>query len=517
MLLLSGSKYASNFSWIRTMILALAWMSWGAASVFAAAVGLQRVATGLNRPVFATFAPGDTERLFIVEKGGTIKILNLSSGTINATPFLTVPDTDSSSNEEGLLGLAFHPDYANNDKFYINVTVDDDGGTAATRTHIREYTVSANPNIANAAATELLAFNQPQSNHNGGWIGFSPNDGFLYIMTGDGGNGDDTGTGHTAGTGNAQDITNNLLGKVLRIDVNGTNGTGGNYGNPASNPFVGATGDDEIWAYGLRNPFRASFDRQTGDLWMGDVGQQTREEIDFQPASSSGGENYGWRILEGTGFNPTYNGQPIPTPNVPPVYDYGRGTGAFQGFAVSGGYIYRGPDPELQGLYYFADSGSSNIWTFDPANPTGTVDNIKADIPPDVGTLSGIVSFAEDAVGNLYLVNIGSGINNPPANTGAIYKLVTDAVVPGDFNGDGNVDGADLEKWQASYHVDNSADADEDDDSDGADFLIWQRNHGKTAQDPPGLLVGGPFQVPEPATGALLAAGLLGYGWTRRR
>ena len=175
--------------------------------------------------------------------------------------------------------------------------------------HIREYTVSGNPNVANTSFTPVLSLDQPQTNHNGGWIGFSPNDDYLYIATGDGGGGNDTGTGHTPGTGNAQDTTSNLLGKMLRLDVNGDDfpaDAARITAIPPTNPFkagVGVpgddVGDDEIWAYGLRNPFRDSFDRLTGDLWIGDVGQGQREEIDFQPASSTGAENYGWRLREG--------------------------------------------------------------------------------------------------------------------------------------------------------------------------------------------------------------------------
>jgi glucose/arabinose dehydrogenase len=381
-------------------------------------VGLQRVASGLSNPIYVTHAPGDASRLFIVERGGAIRVLDLSSGALETTPFLTIPNVDTAG-EGGLLGMAFHPDYPTNGKFYVNVTIDD-VGTAPFSTHVREYTVSGNPNVANAASAKpILSFAQPQDNHNGGWIGFSPNDHYLYIATGDGGGGNDSGTGHTAGTGNAQDITSNLLGKMLRVDVNGDAfpaDTNRNYAIPPTNPFVGVTGDDEIYAYGLRNPFRAGFDRATGDLWIGDVGQSAREEIDFLPASSAGGENYGWRLREGTIATPGGGvGGARPPGNVDPVYDYNRDADAFGGTVVTGGYVYRGPDAALQGKYLFLDSRASaaatddNYWIFDPADPYGTVQNIDNLLTPDEGSPMYPVSFGEDEMGNLYIAYLVSG------------------------------------------------------------------------------------------------------------
>ena len=380
-------------------------------------LGLQRVASGLNNPIYVTHAPGDASRLFIVERGGGIRVLHLSSGVLEVTPFLTIPNVDTEG-EGGLLGMAFHPDYQTNGKFYVNVTLNN--GITPFSTHVREYTVSGNPNVANAAsARSILSFEQPQSNHNGGWIGFSPSNHFLYIPTGDGGGGDDNDAGHTAGTGNAQDITSNPLGKILRVDVNGDAfpaDASRNYAIPPTNPFVGVTGDDEIFAYGLRNPFRAGFDRATGDLWIGDVGQSAREEINFLSASSGGGENYGWRLREGTIATPTGGvGGARPPGNVDPVYDYNRDNDAFGGTVVTGGYVYRGPDPALQGKYFFLDSRNSasaaddNYWLFDPANPFGTVQNIDNLLTPDAGAPTFPVSFGEDAMGNLYIAYLVSG------------------------------------------------------------------------------------------------------------
>jgi glucose/arabinose dehydrogenase len=390
-----------------------------------AQTGTVRVATGINRPVFAISPPGDSSRLFIAEQHtGRIEILDLVSGTILGTPFLDLSGL-ATGNEQGLLGLAFDPDYANNGHFYVNVTTNAGSGD----THIRRFTVagdSTTSNLANAASQfEILSYNQPQGNHNGGWIGFSPHDSYLYIASGDGGSSNDSGSGHTSGIGNAQDITNNLLGKMLRIDVTGDNfpvDTNRNYSIPSDNPLVGITGDDEIWAYGLRNPYRSSFDRETGDLWIGDVGQNVREEIDFQHAESSGGENYGWRLREGTIATPTgsVGGNPPPG-NVEPIYDYSHGSGTFQGNVVIGGYVYRGPVQAFQGHYFFADSGSNNIWKLDPdaVNPRDSVTRVNSELLPDAGTIQVIGSFGEDDEGNLYIMEVTSN--------GELFRVATDS------------------------------------------------------------------------------------------
>jgi glucose/arabinose dehydrogenase len=496
----------------------------------AALAGLTRVASGLSAPIFATHAPGDSSRLFIVQRGGAIRILDLTTPTptLLATPFVTVASVDQGG-EGGLLGMAFHPDYATNGKFYTYSTHDNGGinvGGALSpfSTHIREWTVSANPNVANASFSSVMSFPRPQANHVGGWIGFSPsaNDGNLYIMSGDGGGGDDNEAGHTAGTGNAQDITSNFLGKALRINVDGDDFPADatkNYAIPATNPFLpGSTnpaGDDEIWSYGLRNPFRASFDRATGDLWIGDVGQSAREEIDFEAANSAGGVNYGWRLREGLIATPSGGvGGAKPAGAVDPVYDYNRDNDSMGGTVVTGGYVYRGPDPTLQGKYFFADSRNSqtttddNYWHFSPSNPTGTVANIDSSLTPNTGLAQFPASFGEDANGNLYIAYIVSG---------EVYRVNTNAFTAGDFNGDAKVDDGDLTIWKAGFGMETGAertngDADADGDVDGNDFLVWQRNLGWSA-----LNVGSPITaVPEP-TGAVIVGMAAAVVAMRRR
>jgi glucose/arabinose dehydrogenase len=461
--------------------------------------GLERVTAGAGILTVMARAPGQPDRLYVGTRDGVIKILDLKSSTILNTPFLTIPNVDTEQ-EGSLLGLAFHPDYATNGKFYVNVTIDNGGIPVDESTvspysiHVREYTVSADANIANASFKEVLEIVKPAASHNGGWIDFGPNDGYLYMTVGDGGCCIDSGVGHTPGVGNAQDLTDNPFGKVLRLDVDHDAfpmDTERNYAIPATNPYVGAEGDDEIWASGLRNPWRASFDRVTGDLWIGDVGEAWREEINFQPYDSGGGENYGWRLREGAVATPSGQGGGDPPPgNVDPVYDYlhlGRpGDLSLQGNSVTGGYVYRGPDPEVRGLYFFTDYISRQVWTFDPKDPYGAIENITALLTASTGPLtSGVTTFGEDADGNIYMASAG----------GQIYRLVTDALTPGDYNADGDVDGTDLAAWGDGFGMPDGAqlaDGDGDGDVDGLDFLLWQRNLGAS-----------PFEISESAVATI--------------
>ncbi|MEM8955363.1 MAG: PQQ-dependent sugar dehydrogenase [Verrucomicrobiota bacterium] len=425
----------------------------------------KRLVTGLARPVFVTSPPSDTDRLFIVEKRfstddtGRIRIFDKTTDTLLTTPFLSIPGVNS-NNEEGLLGLAFHPNYDTNGHFYVYIS-DNIGGRI---TRVIRYTANGtapflNATTANASsALDIMRFGQPQGNHNGGWIGFNPTATgdakfYLYIASGDGGGADDNDAGHTDPGGNSQDITDNLLGKILRIDV-GSNGnadsfpTGSpsttddkNYAIPPTNPFVNATGDDEIWSYGLRNPWRCSFDSQTGDFYIGDVGQNAREEIDFQPALDFAGgtpvaPNYGWRLREGeietpepVPADPPNPGGAAPSDNVEPIFDYPHAnpspggaeteladnhepTGTsrlFQGQSVTGGSVYRGPIQWLRGAYIFGDFVSNRFWLV-RYNGTSITEKLQLDndsslfeVDPPSATFNNYASISEAADGELYI------------------------------------------------------------------------------------------------------------------
>jgi glucose/arabinose dehydrogenase len=339
-------------------------------------VGLQTFATGFSSPVEITNA-GDN-RLFVVEQGGVIKILN-SNGTTNANPFLNITGQVSTGGEQGLLGLAFHPNYTNNGYFYINYT-NPNGNTVIAR-----YSVDGgNPDIANpSSGTILLTIIQPFANHNGGTLKFG-SDGYLYIGMGDGGSGGDPGN-------RAQNINDNL-GKMLRIDVN----SGTPYGIPPTNPYVGISGNDEIWAIGLRNPWKFSFNRINGDLWIADVGQNNYEEINKAGATQSG-LNYGWRCYEG---NAAYNtsGCAPQASMTSPLAVVNHSSGAC---SITGGYVYTGTMyPNFQGLYFFSDYCNPKIGMM---NSTGVITYSQ------VFTGNNFVTFGEDHNGELYIGDITNG------------------------------------------------------------------------------------------------------------
>ena len=343
-------------------------------------VTLQHVADDLGNLVSITHA-GDN-RLFITLQHGLVMV---HDGTrVLPEPFLDVRNLVSSQNEQGLLSVAFHPDYAHNGLFYINYT--NLGG----HTVVARYSVlPTNPNRANpSSAIPILTINQPFANHNGGQLQFGP-DGYLYIGMGDGGSGGDP-------DNRAQNL-GDLLGKMLRIDVNSASP----YAIPPSNPFVGQAGvRPEIWALGLRNPWRFTFDRFTGDLWIADVGQGQWEEVNFQPATSIGGENYGWKRMEGTHcFSPNSN---CNTANlVLPVIEYDHNVGC----SVTGGYVYRGTrHPRLNGTYIYGDFCSGRIWGA-TRNASGNV-TVRAllDAPFNIST------FGEDVNGEVYVGDYSGGV-----------------------------------------------------------------------------------------------------------
>ncbi len=358
-------------------------------------IAAQLVASGFSQPVGLYAVPGDLNRLFIVEQNGRIKIIE--NGSTLPTPFLNIASKISTGGERGLLGLAFHPDYGNNGYFYVNYT------NTSGNTVIERYSVSGDPNIADSSSNLILkTINQDFGNHNGGQLAFGP-DGMLYVGMGDGGSG-----------GDPLDRSQNpqsLLGKMLRLDVE----------NPPSyvavdNPFVDDnTTRDEIWALGVRNPWRFSFDRLTGDMYIGDVGQNAHEEIDFEPANSGGGLNYGWRCYEGD-FPYNTSGCGPAGDYVFPIVDVPHSSGVC---SITGGFVYRGCElPGLSGTYFYADWCADWIRSFRYVDGQVTDQQDRtAQLGQYTGTITSIVSFGEDAAGELYIVSAG----------GSIYKIVEDA------------------------------------------------------------------------------------------
>ncbi len=382
------------------------------------------IAGGFATPVHIAAAPGDPTRLFVVERAGTIRIVNLADHTVRPTPFLNVNDPPftpvDTQGEGGLISMAFHPDYAANGHFFVYYTCDLHPGTPSIfGSRVSRFTVSSDPNVADPASeVRFFELQQPFPSHNGGMVAFKPNDPnhYLYVSFGDGSASCDTGL-------RAQDITNKF-GSILRFDVDpGPSGDIRNPFAPPGNPFVNAQGDDLIWVYGLRNPFRISFDRLTGDLYIGDVGQVTREEISFQAGTSAGGENYGWNAYEGTVLAPPTCGlisPPLPS-MVPPLYEYPRAGGA----AVIGGYVYRGPQfASMTGRYFFGDFVQGRIWSF-VRNGSGIADlqDHTATVNPAAARIS---TFGEDANGELYFATF----------SGDVFRIVDPAPAPPDADQD---------------------------------------------------------------------------------
>lgn len=381
------------------------------AGIASAQLRTEVYATGFSLPVSMVQDPTNPNVQFVVEQRGLIRVV--VNGIVQPTNFLSLVGTVTpSGSEQGLLGLAFHPQYASNRYLYVNYT------DTAGDTRIVRYTRNAtNPLVADpASAQQVLFIDQPFSNHNGGTIKFGPLDGLLYIGMGDGGSANDPGN-------RAQTITNMLLGKILRIDVDRDDFPADatkNYGIPPTNPFVGVTGDDEIWSFGVRNPWKWTFDPPTllgtGGMLMGDVGQAAREEVNYEPPLA-GGRNYGWRVYEGN--NLTGLGGGAGGPYTFPVHEYTHS----DGISITGGHVYRGTLlGDFFGRYFFADYGSTRLWSFRLDINSTTGEGSAADLQEHTADVnsgaSAISSIDTDANGEIYLVDYRS------AGAGRLLRLL---------------------------------------------------------------------------------------------
>ncbi|WP_343302933.1 PQQ-dependent sugar dehydrogenase [Chitinophaga niabensis] len=416
------------------------------------AVTLQLIADNLVSPLGVVAVPDNTKRLFIIDQIGKIWIVD-DNGSRLSTPFIDVSSImvqlNARYDERGLLGFAFHPDYRSNGRFYVYYTMPPRTGTSSNNlSRISEFRVSSNPNLADMSSEKvLLDLDDPQSNHNGGTLAFGP-DGYLYIAIGDGGGANDVAPGHVTdwylpnAGGNGQDLDSNLFGNILRIDVN----SGSPYSIPASNPFVGKPGKDEIYAYGFRNPYRFSFD-MGGDHWLyaGDAGQVLYEEIDVVRK----GGNYGWNVKEGTHcFNAANNSVELPgcpavdvfgMSFIDPVIEMKNSANPTGGKAttVIGGNVYRGKDiPEFKGMYLFGSFSqpggvpNGELFIARPRSGNGLWDFAEVtlkDYPNDLGYY--LKGFGQDKEGEVYLTV--SSVAGPTDVTGKVFKLVAEKVEGG--------------------------------------------------------------------------------------
>jgi len=370
--------------------------------VTGAPLRVRRVVAGMDFPIFLAPVPDTTGRVFVVERAGRIRILTPANGAIATTPLLDLTGQVSTDGERGLLGFATAPDFATSGRFYVYLTVPD--GTIEVR---RYQTLANNRDQADPASGDaILRIAHPRNNHNGGWLGFGP-DGMLYIGVGDGGGSNDP-------DNNGQNRST-LLGKMLRIDPAGDgfpNDPDRDYAIPTGNPFTSPNAP-EVWAFGLRNPFRNSFDPLTGNLYIGDVGQDRVEEIDLARAGEAG-LNFGWPIMEGT---QVLRG-PANTPGLaPPIAEYSHGTGPREGSSVTGGVVYRGPLESLRGEYLFADFVQPNRWSIQTGVilqgttiPSSRFQLRNADFTPTAGTIDNVVAFGTDMASNVYLVDFDGDI-----------------------------------------------------------------------------------------------------------
>ncbi len=388
------------------------------------------ISSGLSSPVDIVNAGDGTNRIFVVQRGGTVRIYNGSTFAFIGT-FLTMSGNFTTGGERGLLSIAFHPDYENNRYFFVYYT-NGAGGVNVDRFQ----TQLANPNAADfATRTNIMSFTKPvvYNNHNGGKLNFGP-DGNLYFGLGDSGSGGDP--------GNLAQNGNSYWGKMMRINVNNFT-TPPYYTVPATNPYISDPNVlDEIWCIGLRNPWRWSFDRQTGDMWIADVGQDNREEVNYQPAANTGGKNYGWRCYEGNAAYNTASCQPQSS-YVSPIFDYPHNN-TTGGFSITGGHVYRGTEfAFLNGYYICADYVSGNTWLIKEAGTSGGfTTSIQTGLPGN------IVSFGEAENGDLYTINL----------SGTLFKVNATAPIPVTLtrftaqNNNGNV----LVKWQTSFEQNTS-------------------------------------------------------------
>ena len=380
--------------------------------------------TRLDRPVDILSLPGDTARLFVVEQRGRVQIVNLDDNSVNEMPFLDINERIQCCREEGLLGMAFHPNYAENGYFYLNYIVPSDCANG-NLTRISRFQTSADPDRADVASeVNLLELCQPDWNHNGGQLQFGPLDGYLYIGFGDGGEKQESQNGQ------------NFLGAMLRIDVDREGEDGKPYAIPADNPFVGNDDVlDEIWSQGLRNPWRFSFDPVEGDLYIADVGSASREEINFRAASRGGGENYEWPRREGNlEVRPEF--EVGPGVFVEPAFDYPHDGAEISGSCIIGGVLYRGCRmPDLHGRYYFADLSAGRVFSLRIENETAVDVREHTDELDDADQLTQISAFGVDARGEVYFARTnGPLFRIEPASSGEI------AFLRGDANTDRTID-----------------------------------------------------------------------------